>query len=204
MTAFPSGFFERADESPDIEFYAVDRFVNHLDDAAIAAVAELYDELEIQGDVLELCSSWVSHFRTAPEHLVAMGMNVNELDANPAVSEYLIQDLNIDPVLPFPDQSFDAVACCASVDYLTNPVEVFSEVGRVLRPGGPFVVTFSNRCFLTKVIRGWLGTDDRGRCTIVAVYFDASDRFDEPIIELRNPSSQGDPLYTVWARRRVS
>ncbi len=204
MTEFPSGFFERADESPDSEFYAVERFVNHLDDGAITAVTELYDELGVQGDVLDLCSSWVSHFGTTPEHLVAMGMNVDELDANPAASEYLIHDLNVDPTLPFPDGSFDAVTCCASVDYLTRPVEVFAEVGRVLRPGGPFVVTFSNRCFLTKVIRGWLGTDDRGRCTIVAVYFDAAGRFREPVVQLRNAESAGDPLYAVWAVRRAS
>jgi SAM-dependent methyltransferase len=128
-------------------------------------------------------------------------MNVNELHANPALSEYLLQDLNVDPILPFPDRSFDAVVCCASVDYLIRPVEVFAEVARVLRPGGPLVVTFSNRCFPTKAIRGWLGTDDRGRCTIVAVYFDAAGGFDEPTVQLCNPSAAGDPLYAVWANR---
>ena len=149
MTTFPAGFFDRADESADSEFYSIDRFVTHLDDQAIAAVGELYRDLELEGDVLDMCSSWVSHFETAPEHLVAIGMNVNELDANPALSEYLVQDLNIDPILPFPDASFDAVTCCASVDYLTRPVEVFAEAARVLRPGGPLVITFSNRCFPT-------------------------------------------------------
>lgn len=202
MTTFPPGFFDRADESSDAEFYAVDRIVTHIDDEAIAAVGELYSELDIGGDVLDLCSSWVSHFLTPPEHLVAIGMNINELDANPALSEYQVQDLNVDPTLPFPDGSFDAVTCCVSVDYLTRPIEVFSEVARVLRPGAPFVVTFSNRCFPTKVIRGWLGTDGRGHCTIVSVYFDAADGFDEPIIQLRNPTATGDPLYAVWATRR--
>ncbi len=135
MTTFPPGFFSRADESPDAIFYEMDRLVTHLDDAAIAAVGELYTELGLEGDVLDLCASWVSHFPITPEHLVAIGMNVNELDANPALSEYLVHDLNADPVLPFPDASFDAVTCCASVDYLTRPIEVFGEVARVLRPG---------------------------------------------------------------------
>ena len=133
MTAFPPGFFDRADESPDTEFYAFDRLVTHIDEGATAAVTELYRELGLAGDVLDLCSSWVSHFDPAPEHLVAMGMNVNELDANPAVSEYLVQDLNVEPRLPFGDESFDAVTCCVSIDYLTRPVEVFAEVGRVWR-----------------------------------------------------------------------
>lgn len=204
MTTFPAGFFDRADESPDAEFYELDRLVTHIDRGAIEAVTGLYRELELAGDVLDLCSSWVSHFDPVPEHLVAMGMNVNELHANPALSEYLVQDLNVDPVLPFDDASFDAVTCCVSVDYLTRPVEVFAEVARVLRPDGPFVVTFSNRCFPTKAIRGWLGTDDRGRCTIVAVYFAAVPSFAEPTVQLRTPSTDGDPLYAVWARRSAT
>ena len=202
MTTFPPGFFDRLDETPDPEFYDVDRFVQHIDQGAIDAVGALYRELELAGDVLDLCSSWVSHIDPAPVRLVALGMNASELAANPAATEWLVQDLNADPVLPFADASFDAATCCVSVDYLTRPVEVFQEVARVLRPGAPFVVTFSNRCFPSKAIRGWLGTDDRGRCTIVAIYFEAAGGFDEPMVELRNPTSTGDPLYALWARRR--
>ncbi len=201
MTEFPVGFFDRADESPDDEFYGVDRFVTHLDDAAIAAVSELYGELGLGGDVLDLCSSWISHFDPVPARLVAVGMNARELIANDAADEWLVHDLNADPSLPFADESFDAVTCCVSVDYLTRPIEVFDEVARVLRPSGMFVVTFSNRCFPTKAIRGWLGTDDRGRCTIVAVYFAAARSFGEPTVQLRNPGAAGDPLYALWASK---
>ena len=66
MTAFPPGFFARDDERPDPDFYATPRLVTHIDDGAIAAVGELYDELGLDGDVLDLMSSWVSHFRTRP------------------------------------------------------------------------------------------------------------------------------------------
>ena len=83
----------------------------------------------------------------------------------------VLVDLNADPVLPFPDADFDTVTCCVSVDYLTRPVEVLREVARVLRPGGPYVVTFSNRCFPTKAVHGWLATDDDGRAAIVTEYF---------------------------------
>ena len=112
-----------------------------------------------------------------------------------------VGDLNVDPALPYEDGSFDAVTCAVSVDYLSRPLEVFAEVARVLRPGGPFVCTFSNRCFPTKAIRGWLSTDDRGRCAIVAAYFAATDGFDEPVVQHRNPGAAGDPLYAVLARR---
>ena len=199
--AFPAGFFDRADESPDAVFYRPDRLVTHIDEGAIAAVGELYDELDLTGDVLDICSSWISHFRTPPRGLVVMGMNETELRANAMATSWVIRDLNVDPTLPFDDASFDAVTCCVSVDYLTRPLEVFAEVARVLRPGGPFAVTFSNRCFPTKAIRGWLRTDDRGHCAIVDTYFELTDGFDPAVVQLRNPDHRSDPLYAVVARR---
>ena len=197
---FPSGFFDRADETPDDRFYSVDRLVTHIDDAAIVAVGDLYDELALTGDVLDICSSWISHFHRPPRRLVAMGMNVAELAANAAADEWTVRDLNADPVLPFDGASFDAVTCSVSVDYLTRPLEVFAEAARVLRPGGVFVCTFSNRCFPTKAIRGWLSTNDEGHCAIVSAYFELTDDFEPPVVQLRNPGAAGDPLYAVWAR----
>lgn len=198
---FPAGFFDRADESDDAGFYAFDRFVTHIDDGAIAAVGELYDELGLDGDVLDLCSSWVSHFRRRPERLVITGMNAAELAANPMADEWFVQDLNADPGLPCDDASFDAVTCCVSVDYLTRPLDVFAEVARVLRPGGWFVCTFSNRCFPTKAIRGWLATGDRGRMAIVQRYVELTDGFDEPVSQQRATHPTGDPLFAVMAQR---
>jgi len=198
---FPPGFFSRQDDTDDAAFYAFDRFVTHIDDGAIASVGDLYEELGLTGDVLDICSSWVSHFRTAPERLTVTGMNAAELAANPTADEWLVLDQNLDPRLPFDDGRFDAVTCCVSVDYLTRPLQVFAEVARVLRPGGVFACTFSNRCFPTKAVRGWLSTDDRGRCAIVATYFDLTEGFDEPTVQHRNPGVPGDPLYAVWAER---
>ncbi len=198
--SFPLGFFARTDEAPDDSFYVPERFVTHIDDGAIAAVSDLYDELGLTGRVLDIMSSWISHFRKPPAELVVLGMNVAELAANPMARSRVIHDLNRDPVLPFEDARFDAVTCCVSVDYLARPLEVFAEVRRVLVPDGMFVCTFSNRCFPTKAIHGWLATDDRGRCTIVAEYFRRSGGWGTPIAQLRTPpASSGDPLYAVWA-----
>ncbi|MGI8791916.1 MAG: class I SAM-dependent methyltransferase [Acidimicrobiales bacterium] len=199
--AFPAGFFDRADEQPDGAFYVPSRLVTHIDDAAIAAVGALYDELGLDGEVLDLMSSWISHFRAKPAHLTVLGMNAAELDANARAGVRVVHDLNTDPVLPFDDGSFDGVVCCVSVDYLTRPVEVFAEVGRVMRPGGLFVCTFSNRLFPTKAIRGWLATDDRGHGQIVSRYFELSGCYEPATTELRTPlAARGDPLYAVWAR----
>ena len=213
---FPAWFFDRDDPSPDTRFYSAERLVTHIDDDAIAAVTRLYADLGIDGDaaaptrVLDLMSSWVSHLRTAPAELVVLGMNAAELAANPMATARVVQDLNADPALPFADAHFDAVLCCVSVDYLTRPVAVLAEAGRVLRPGAPVVLTFSNRCFPSKAVHGWLATDDAGRCAIVAEYLRRTGCFDEPEVSLRTPAEdrhgrrhRGDPLYAVVARRSV-
>ena len=199
---FPLGFFERSDGSADATFYSWPRLVTHIDDNAIAAVGALYEELEIEGEVLDLMGSWVSHFRTPPAHLTVLGMSAEELQANSDATATIVHDLNAEPLLPFDDASFNAVVCCVSVDYLTRPLEVFAEVARVLRPGGSLVCTFSNRCFPTKAIRGWLFASDEERCDIVGRYFHFTPGFGEPRRERRTPISHpGDPLLAVWAYR---
>ena len=197
---FPPGFFDRADPTADTAFYDVPRLVTHIDDAAIAAVGAVYTELGVDGEVLDLMSSWVSHFPVTPRRLVGLGLNATELAANPALADRVVHDLNVDPRLPFPDAAFDDATCCVSVDYLTDPVAVFREVARVLRPSGRFVVTFSNRCFPTKAIRGWLSTDDDGHVQIVNAYFALSGGFGE-VRAHRRAGRGGDPLYAVWAAR---
>ena len=201
--AFPPGFFDRVDPTPDTRFYSQPRLVTHIDRGAIEAVARLYEELGIRGTVLDLMSSWISHFGEKPERLVGLGLNEGELRANRQLADWVVQDLNERPELPFEDATFDHAVCCVSVDYLVRPVEVFAEVGRVLRPGGLFVVTFSDRLFPTKAIRGWLETDDRDHVSIVRDYFRLSGRFAPARAQLRTPGrADGDPLYGVWATRR--
>jgi SAM-dependent methyltransferase len=202
---FPPGFFRRTDESPDRGFYGPPRLLTHIDDRAIATVGALYQHLGIDGTVLDLMSSWISHFVTPPRELVVLGMNAGELEANTAAASRVVHDLNTDPVLPFADERFDAAVCCVSVDYLTRPIEVFREVCRVLHPGAPFVCTFSNRCFPTKAIHGWLASDDEGHCTIVSEYFRRSGGWEEPQVALLTPPHlPGDPLYAVWAERAAA
>ena len=216
--AFPPGFFERADPMPDEVFYAPPRLVTHIDDRAIAAVGALYAELGIRGEVLDLMGSWVSHFVDTPRALTVLGMNEVELANNPQASATVIHDLNADPRVPFDDGTFDDAVCCASVDYLIEPIAVFRDVARVLRPGGRFVCTFSNRCFPTKAIRGWLVSSDEQRCAIVVQYFREASMpdgsvperpgrvwpvrvWEEPVVETRLEARPFvDPLFAVWSR----
>ena len=202
---FPPGFFDRADDQPDTTFYAAPRYVSHIDAGAVAAVGALYTELGVGGParprVLDLMSSWVSHLPSRPAHLTVLGLNAAELAANPMADDRVVHDLNTEPRLPLPDAAFDAVVCCASVDYLTRPVQVLAEVARVLAPGGVCVLTFSNRCFPTKAVRGWLATPDDEHGALVALMLRQAG-FVEPTVARRTPARgyRGDPLWGVWAQ----
>jgi ubiquinone/menaquinone biosynthesis C-methylase UbiE len=90
--------------------------------------------------------------------------------------------------------------CAVSIQYMTHPVLVFRELTRVLRPGAPFVVSFSNRCFPTKAVSVWLGTSDQQHLMLVRSYFEAAGGWRDVTDEDRSPDGNGDPLYAVWAR----
>lgn len=148
--------FARIDESNDAIFYDNPRLVYHIDDAAVAALTNYYAMNLMEGDdVLDICSSWVSHYPKDFKggKVVGLGMNAYELSRNPQLTDYVVKDLNNDPVLPFDDASFDKVTCVVSVDYLNKPLEVFKEIGRVLRPGGECIISMSNRCFPSKAFQ---------------------------------------------------
>ncbi len=203
MTELPAAAFRRADESDDTQFYTWPRLVHHIDDGARAAVTDLYRQhLSPGDDVLDLMSSWVSHLPPDLElgRVAGLGMNGEELAENPRLTEHTVQSLNAEPGLPYDDGAFDAALCCVSVQYLTRPVEVFAEVGRVLRPGAPFVVTFSNRCFPTKAVAAWRALDDEGHAALVAEYARQSGAFGPAQATVHQPRG-GDPLVGVVARR---
>ena len=182
------------------------RLVVHIDDHAIAAVTKLFQDL-IPPDsaVLDLMSSWRSHWPAghAKSRLVGLGMNAVEMQENPDLDEYVVHDVNRDPRLPFDDEILDAVVITVSAQYLTRPVETFQEVNRVLKPGGFFIVSFSNRMFPTKAVRIWrMGTDSQ-HIELVESYMRASGNFQEINSGLVNPgeSPPADPLFAVVGRK---
>ena len=200
----PEKLFRRQDESPDALFYQVPRFVTHIDEGAIAAVTQLYREyFPANGTLLDLMSSWISHLPAdvAYQRVVGLGMNEAELRANPRLHEYVVQDLNRQPALPFETESFDGAAICVSIDYLTKPVEVLRELGRVLRPEAPLVITFSNRCFPSKAIAAWHALDDHGHLQLVVQFLRAAGNWHAIELLDRSPKPRrSDPLFAVIAR----
>jgi len=179
----------RLDPTDDINFYDAPRFVTHIDDRAIDSLTGYYrdefktmlEQKKSRGgsdklDILDLCSSWISHYPTdMDEHygmVVGIGMNDEELAANKQLYMHYTQDLNKNPFLTqFEDNSFDFITNVVSVDYLVKPKEIFEEMYRVLRPGGRALMSFSNRCFPSKAIAMWLQADDIGRLSIVGSYY---------------------------------
>lgn len=224
---FPAGSFDRQDETPDARFYESPRLVTHIDDYAVAAVGEAYRSFLAPGggEYLDLMSSWVSHFPAdfPIGRLTGLGMNEEELRRNPRLDEFFVQDLNANPTLPLEDNRFDGVVICVSVQYLTRPVEVFAEIARVLKPGAPLVVTFSNRCFPTKAVRLWQALSDEDHGRLVGLYAERTELFDPaelfdlsprrtllgvgPDEALRRRISSGevysDPLFATVARKKV-
>lgn len=198
--------FRRYDESPDELFYAMPRLVTHIDDAAIAAVTQLYRQLfPAGGAILDLMSSWVSHLppEVAYRRVVGLGMNRQELDANSRLDERLVQDLNRYPYLPFGEAEFEAAAICVSIQYLVHPMAVLREVGRVLCPGAALAITFSNRCFPTKAVAIWLAVDDAGHGVLVEKYLQLAGNWAAiERLDCSPNAGDGDPLYAVVGRSR--
>src|SRR5215213_1005258 len=180
MSQLPPGDFRRYDETPDEEFYQTPRLVTHIDDRAIAAVTQLYREhFPPDGEILDLMSSWVSHLppEVGYRRVIGLGMNEVELRQNPRLDSYVVQNLNTNPRLPFGNVEFDGAGICVSIDYLTRPVEVLCEVGRVLKAGAPLIITFSNRCFPTKAVEIWHRLDDAGHMRFVEDYLREAGNF---------------------------
>jgi len=198
--------FYRQDESNDGIFYGQARLVYHIDDLAVRALTEYYAANIKDGeDVLDICSSWVSHYPKDWKggNVVGLGMNEYELSQNPQLSSFVVKDLNVDPTFPFEDASFDKVTCVVSVDYLNKPKEIFSEIGRVLRPGGECMLAMSNRCFPTKAFRIWLQTNDLEHIFIAGSFFHYSGLFGPPSCDDISPSpGRSDPLFIVKAKRK--
>ena len=205
---FPPDFFQREDDSNDAEFYTMPRLVVHIDDGAIDAVGKLFQRLiPEQAEVLDLMSSWRTHWPESHprRRIVGLGMNAVEMADNPQLAEYVVQNINADPSLPFDDESFDAVVITVSVQYLTRPLDVFSEVSRILRPGGVFVVSFSNRCFPTKAVRVWRGTSDEDHIELVASYMHHAGGLNGVRGGLSNAddSPPSDPLFAVFSYKEL-
>jgi SAM-dependent methyltransferase len=205
----------KLDDTDDQLFYAYPRFVTHVDEGFIQQLTDLYRErLQPNTRILDLMSSWVSHLpeEMAFAHIEGHGLNAEELARNPRLNHYFVQNLNDNPALPLPDQDFDAVINCVSVQYLQYPEAVFSEIHRILKPGGVAIFSFSNRMFFQKAIQAWRDASEIARVELVKRYFASVPGFTAPEIIVNKSTMPnflqwlgapgGDPFYAAIAYRQ--
>jgi len=218
LAYFQPGGFSRQDAASDPVFYAQPRLTHHLDATCRAAIGALYGRFLQPGQrVLDLMSSWQSHLPDMPCDLqvAGLGMNAAELAANPRLSEAIVHDLNETAELPWRAAEFDVVLCTASIEYLLNPAAVMAQVRRVLKPGGVFVVTFSDRWFPTKAIKIWSELHPFERLGLVLALFQGAgfaDIHSETRRGLKRPEDDkyadqrlySDPVFAAWGAAPVS
>jgi len=211
---------DRLDESDDGDYYALPRFVGHVDTQAGALLTQTY-AIPLAGlapgaQVLDLMSSVQSHLpQNLGLHVTGLGMNREEMDANPCLAERVVHDLNAKPELPFPERNFEAVVCSLSIEYLTNPRKVITECARVLRPGGRLLVGFSNRWFPTKAVRLWMDLHEFERVGMVLdTFLSCPALADLRTVSIRNwwrpeddphidQTMTSDPVYVVMGTVRA-
>lgn len=204
----------KLDNTNDRDFYSMPRFVTHVDEGFIDQLTQLYRlRLLPNSRILDLMSSWVSHLPEELEfaHVEGHGMNPEELARNSRLNHYFVQNLNDNPALPLPDQSFDIVLNCVSVQYLQYPDAIFSEIHRILKPGGIAIISFSNRMFFQKAIAAWRDGTEESRVELVKSYFQSVPGFSIPEVIVRQSTTPsflqmlgvggGDPFYAVIAQR---
>lgn len=198
----PPNAFAREDDEDDADFYAQARLKTHIDEAAIAALTGFYRRaLPAGGALLDLMSSWVSHLppEVAYGEVIGHGMNAEELAANPRLSRWFLQDLNRAPRLDLADASLDAAMICVGVQYLQQPLAVLAELARVLRPGAPLVVSYSNRCFPTKAVAIWRGVGPEGHARLIELYLEGAGFIGIEVHRLMDGRAS-DPLTVVMGR----
>lgn len=204
----------KLDDTDDTLFYDAPRFVTHVDEGFIQQLTELYrSRLKPNTRIFDMMSSWVSHLpdEMAFAHVEGHGLNGEELARNPRFDHYFVQNLNQDPKLPLEDQSFDAVLNTVSVQYIQYPEAIFTEIHRVLKPGGVAIISFSNRMFYQKAIAAWRDGSEASRVELVKRYFKAVPGFSEPEVVVKQSQTPslfqmfgmpgGDPFYAVLATR---
>ena len=204
----------KLDQTDDTQFYSFPRFVNHVDEGFIDQLTNLYRKrLKPNARIFDMMSSWVSHLPEEVEfgHVEGHGMNELELAKNPRLNNYFLQNLNQNPKFPLPDRDFDAVINAVSVQYLQYPEAIFSEIYRVLKPGGIAIISFSNRMFYQKAIAAWRDGTEMSRVQLVKSYFQSVPGFSQPEVIARQSTVPSflqmlgvggiDPFYAVVAER---
>ncbi len=209
--------FARDDKSDDMDYFSREQTHIHHDARALQTIEDIIDNLTIEDNprVLELLSdanTLIPDSVSAAE-IVGIGFSNGKMQQNERLTRYTAQDLNKQMELPYSDEYFDIIINNLSVEYLTNPIAVFKEAGRVLKPGGLFVVTFSNRMIAEKAVNIWKESNEQERVLLVDDMFRQSRQFTDSKVfaSIGKPRPQedkyavlgipSDPVFAVYAEK---
>jgi hypothetical protein len=143
------------------DFYDAPRLVHHIDERAVDGVGALYEELGVDGDVLDLMSSWVSHLRARRARSPSSAQR-GELAANPMATARVVQDLNADPRCRSPTRP--STPCSTACPSTTSSGPSSAGRGSPGAAAGRAVgVHVLQPVLPTKAVRGWLSVpEERG------------------------------------------
>jgi SAM-dependent methyltransferase len=198
----PNAWFVCADETPDEDFYQSPRMVAHVDEGTLTALTEFYRSFIPQhSDVLDLMSSWISHLPAEVQlgRVVGLGMNADELAANTQLTQWSVQNLNDQPILPYASESFDRALIVVSIQYLRRPIDVLLSVHNVLREGAEIAIAMSHRLFPTKAIVAFQSLSVDERMNLVRYYLDKAGFREIKLIDCSPPNA--DPLWIVTGKK---
>ncbi|MBU1004013.1 MAG: methyltransferase domain-containing protein [Proteobacteria bacterium] len=178
------------------------RLKAQVDATALHLIREQYASwLPPGGKVLDLMSSTPSQLPDDMDLVVTgLGLAVQELEANPWLSERLVHDLNAESALPLDDGIFDSVVNTLSVQDLADAQAVAAEALRVLKPGGQYIVSFSNRWVPEAVSALWAELHDFERLGLVLDQLLEAGFTDCRTVSIRNHwRPKNDPLFAeTW------
>jgi SAM-dependent methyltransferase len=209
--------FIRNNTVPEEEFYASPRLITHLDKTAAKHVEAVYSSfLDTDMRLLDLMSSFETHlpFSFLTTDIVGLGLNSREMEGNEFLNDHVIHNLNVTPILPFPDASFDGVICTSSIEYLSHPFEIIKEISRILRPGGKIGIVVSDRWFNGEEITFWSDLHPFERQGFMLNLLRSRQEFGslntESIRGFPRPSTdihlgnrvESDPIFAVWATKK--
>ncbi|GAN52711.1 class I SAM-dependent methyltransferase [Tanticharoenia sakaeratensis] len=202
--------FTRANDEPDTIFFASRQPDTLMDLGARTAVSALYRTVLPEGGVLlDLMTGGFSHLPDGVAFAGVIGVGVGRaaLDANPVLTERVLHDLNANPVLPFEDDSIDAAMLCDGLAYLTDPVAVLTDVCRVLKPGAPLAITFSDNYHAAKAVALWQALEAPDRVRLAGILLTRAGFAELDTGEVTPPedlTAWQDTVHAVIGRKPVS
>jgi len=202
---------KKLDETNDEEFYSDPKFVYHLDANFRQYLSNIYKkEITDNSTVLDLMSSWDSYLPQEKKYkkVIGHGLNKKELEKNKIFDTYWLQNFNLNQELPLENESVDCCLMVAAWQYLQYPENLTTEIVRILRNQGKFIISFSNRAFWHKAPNIWTSSTEEERIKYVRKVLIANGfnepriikKFNEPALNIFNFFSK-DPFYCLIATK---